>query len=147
MAKKSVCSVCGYECGDEIKFCPNCGGASTIVNDTQGNIPVVQPVQSYSNTTYPQTPAQPTAEPTENFGFSIGGLCTGITALCLSCYSILAIICGVIGIFLCNKGLKSRLPGMAKAGKICSIIAIVLGGVSTIFWIVMIIAGVSFSTF
>ncbi len=74
---------------------------------------------------------------------ALAGMILGIVAIATSCY-IAGFILGIIGLSKSKKALAldAENPevytgaGMAKAGKICSIIGIVVGAISIVYWVV-----------
>ena len=74
---------------------------------------------------------------------AIASLVLGISSLVFGCFFI-GVILGIIGLVLGNKGLaeynnspeKYDGEGMLKAGRICSIIGIVLGGIYVLYYII-----------
>ena len=85
----------------------------------------------------------------------VASLVLGICSLVFGCFFV-GLICGIIGLVLANKGLSvCRIDssytgqGMLKAGKITSIIGIVLGAIYILYYIVavLIIGAAGFSVF
>lgn len=91
----------------------------------------------------------------KNAPYVVASLVLGICSLVFGCFFV-GLICGIIGLVLANKGLSvCRIDssytgqGMLKAGKITSIIGIVLGAIYTLYYIVavLIIGAAGFSVF
>ena len=77
-------------------------------------------------------------------GLQIAGLVLGIIAICLiCCYGLPSLILGIIGLVCALKGNKENKHGVGIAGLVCSIIGIIGGLCSFIYYIV--IVGVLFS--
>lgn len=83
----------------------------------------------------PQTPPPPVqyapAPPKPGNGLAVAGMVLGIVALVLFCIWWLSLPCSIVGLILSGLGLKRSREtgtggGMAKAGLICSIIALAL---------------------
>ena len=82
-------------------------------------------------------PAQPASVPDKAHGLGIAGMVLGIVGLVFAfipCLNFVGIILGVVGVILAAVG-RSKSPkdkqGMATAGVVCSILAIVIG---VIWW-------------
>ena len=140
------CSHCGAQIADGSQFCPNCGKTMTQGSGADGaqNGAPIDFTQNYS--------ADPMAGVNNEEGkpLAIASLVLGIIAV-VCCFtgigSIVAIICGIIGIVLAGKS-KNRgyFGGMRTAGFVLSIIGLVLGVLIFILVIAaMVIAG-SFMT-
>lgn len=77
---------------------------------------------------------------------AIASLVLGISSLVFGCFFV-GIVLGIIGLVLGNKGLaeynanpdKYDGEGMLKAGRITSIIGIVLGGIYVVYYIVAVL--------
>lgn len=74
---------------------------------------------------------------------ALAGMILGIVAIVTSCY-IAGLILGIIGLSKSKKALalNAEYPetytgaGMAQAGKVCSIIGIIVGAISIVYWVV-----------
>ncbi len=117
-----------------------------------------QPVQDNAQQPYAQPNAQqPYGQPQQNGqygqqqygqppvdnsgkGLAIGGLVCGIIGIVTFWVPILPVVMGIIAIILGSMG-KKRLPadqaGLATAGFVCGIIALIIGIIFLIIWIVM----------
>lgn len=91
----------------------------------------------------------------KNAPYAVASLVLGICSLVFGCFFV-GLICGIIGLVLANKGLSvCRIDlsytgqGLLKAGKITSIIGIVLGAIYILYYIVavLIIGAAGFSVF
>ncbi len=79
----------------------------------------------------------------QNAPYAVAALVLGICSIVFGCY--LGIILGIIGLVMAKKGYAAynEAPeqyageGMLKAGKITSIIGIVLGGIGIIYFIIV----------
>ena len=77
--------------------------------------------------------------------YSIASLVLGICSIVFSC-AFLGLVCGIVGLILANNGFKAyRLhpedysgTGMLQAGKVTSIIGVVLGALYVVYWIVIV---------
>jgi hypothetical protein len=95
-----------------------------------------QPV--YSEPVYAQ-PAQGTSFKT-GMGLAIASLACGVMSICLCAYGFLAVPCGIAGLILSGKAVSAGHPSkMPMAGKITSIVGIVLGGIFLLIWLIAII--------
>ncbi len=144
-----ICPSCGAA-NVSGKFCVNCGTAMPEAQPIQQAQPVQQaqpaqpaqpePVYSqpvYSEPVYAQ-PAQGTSFKT-GMGFAIASLACGVMSLCLSyCYGI-GIPFGIAGLILSGKAVAEGHPSkMPLAGKITSIIGIILGAIILLILIIAI---------
>ena len=144
------CNQCGQQLSDETAFCSNCGGSNFEPIANAGDYTYQQPgqqpyyqqpyYQSGQQPNYQQPYQQPTggayqpASPAK--GKAIASLVLGIVALLLCWWGwvgIISIVLSIIGIIL-GIGSRKELPaeqgrGMATAGMICSIIALVLSSI------------------
>lgn len=93
----------------------------------------------------PNADGTPSAAPVQNVvpvqtvnntGSATISLIFGILSIVL-CWSILSIICGCVGIISYRSGKGSTKAGMAKAGKICSIVGMCLYAVLLIFSVLL----------
>ena len=78
----------------------------------------------------------------QNAPGSVAGLVLGICSIVFGCW-IVGLILGIIGLAQSKKAFAGIAAdpalggaGLAKAGKICSIIGIVLGAISIFYWII-----------
>ncbi len=138
MAIKSICKLCGNTVEGEIKFCPICGGETTVTEDMSSPASDASAIPNYSSTdsqstipTYNQ-PMQYNQQTGGKKGCAIAGMIVGISSLVFSCYGIFALIAGAVGLILSIMGLKSDKRGMAVAGVICSAIALVFALITTV---------------
>ena len=123
------CIKCGAEMQDDVQFCPACGAPQQAQEAPQQPY-YAQPQQPYYA---PQQPAQVKPFPV----FGLIGMIAGIVAVITTwflfylgiAFSIVGIIFSAIGMAKRN---ENRMPGMAIAGLVCSIVAIVLTIVSII---------------
>lgn len=80
---------------------------------------------------------------------AVASLVLGIVAICTSCY-VAGLIVGIVGLSKAKKGYEAfnQAPemyngqGMLRTGRILSIISVVVGALSIIFWILY-IAGIA----
>ena len=77
--------------------------------------------------------------------YAVASLVLGICSIVFGCFFV-GIICGIVGLVLANKGLSvcgvdaaCNGQGMLKAGKITSIIGIVLGAIYILYYIVAVL--------
>ena len=90
------------------------------------------------------TPTNP-IQPQENAPYAVASLVLGILSLVIGCLGV-GLVLGIVGLVLGSKGTKAynaqpgryKGEGMLKAGKIMSIIGIVLGGIAVL---VMLVSG------
>ena len=76
---------------------------------------------------------------------SVASLVLGILSIVVSCF-IVGLVLGIIGLVLGNKSIAiyNENPdayngnGIANAGRICSIVGIVFGGLVLLYWVVII---------
>lgn len=72
-------------------------------------------------------------------GIQIASLVLGIIAICLvCCYGLPSVILGIIGLICAIKGNKENKHGVGTAGLVCSIIGIIAGVCSLIYYIVIV---------
>lgn len=82
----------------------------------------------------------------QNVPNAVAALVLGICSLAFGCIFV-GLICGIIGLSLANRGMKEYRSnpdlytgyGMLNAGKIMSIIGIVLGGLYVIYYLVIVL--------
>ncbi len=107
-----------------------------------------QPAQpQYQQPQYQQAGNRPVQKP--NVPNAVAALVLGILSIITSCY-IIGLVLGIIGLVLANKGRQAyqETPdayngyGMLNAGRIMSIIGICLGGLWTLYWIIVAVIGV-----
>ncbi|MBP5655050.1 MAG: hypothetical protein J6X33_06005 [Clostridiales bacterium] len=149
-----ICPTCGAA-NTSGKFCVNCGSAMPEAAAPVQAEPVqaepVQPVQEaqpvyaqpvYSEPVYAQPAAQTTSFKT-GMGLAIASLACGVMSICLSyCYGF-GIPFGIAGLILSGKAVAAGHPSkMPLAGKITSIVGIVLGAVLLFIILMGVIAGV-----
>ncbi len=90
----------------------------------------------------------------ENAPHAVSSMVLGILSIITGCY-IVGFVLGIIGLVLANNGTKEynsnpekyNGEGMLKAGKICSIVGLILGAVSILYWIVVVLVLGSTSAF
>lgn len=94
------------------------------IQQPQGGLQVpTQPVYAPN-----QTPVySPVAQGTDRKGLATAALVLGIVGIPLACCAYLAIIPGLLGVIFGILGIKSSKKGMAIAGIICGLVAIVAG--------------------
>lgn len=122
----------------------------------QGNYPPPQPNPYYNQQQYqqhyyppqPQPVIVPQPVPKVKKGTAIASMILGILSLLLMDHPIISLVCAIISLCLAgsSKRTNGRTLGMATAGKVCSIIALVfdiiiltfafliLLGISSAFW-------------
>ncbi len=143
------CTNCGAEMQDDIKFCPACGAAQ--VSDEQVASQQPQEQQPY----YGQAPQQPYyGQPQQPYAqqpyvpqgtasvkpfpaLGLVGMIFGILAIILTWFLwYLGVVFSIVGLILSAIGVAKRnnyrLAGLAIAGLVCSIVALVLTIVSII---------------
>lgn len=136
------CQNCGSKVEDGLNFCPACGKPVANPNNAQ---PPVQP--TYSPATPPQYGFKPPVVPGKGLG--IAGMVCGIVSLVLFCIWYISIPCAIVGAILSalakNKASEVGMDnGMAKAGIVCSWIAL---GLAILFIVIVaIIAGIGASS-
>ncbi len=124
------CPNCGYYNADGTQFCGSCG--TKLQQAVQQPMQYQQPVQNFQQ----QNVSNPTATKT---------LILGIVAACLCWFPIASIILGIFAIKSSSSTLAYANQGYGKkamgiVGKVLGIVSIVLCGIFTIEWIVLIIA-------
>lgn len=150
-----ICPTCGAS-NTSGKFCVNCGSAQPaaaqpepVVAEPVAAEPVQQaqaePVYSqpvYTEPVYAQ-PAQGGTSFKTGMGLAIASLACGVMSICLSyCYGF-GIPFGIAGLILSGKAVAAGHPSkMPLAGKITSIVGIVLGAVLLFIILMGVIAGV-----
>lgn len=114
---------------------------------------------NYSNNNYNYTPPQdnsnfqiPFSESSmPGYGLSIGSLVCGICSIVFCCcYGIVGVILGIIAIILSGKSTSLNngySSSMAKAGKICGIIGLILGALYFIYVIIAFIFALNSPSF
>lgn len=131
------CKFCGKSIPDEAVICGYCGVPVNQSQIPQSNPPIYQG-SSNQNNTYQENSYSYACPPNYNQnmdgganGIAILSLCLGIGALLLGCCSwFLSLGCIITGIIfsiiaLNNPSVKESSKGMAIAGLVCSIAAIV----------------------
>lgn len=86
--------------------------------------------------------------------YAVASLVLGICSLVLGCF-VIGLVCGIIGLILALKGQNAMQDepgkysgsGMLTAGKVCSIIGIVLGGLGIIYFFFALVFLGSFGLF
>ena len=150
------CSNCGNFVEDNAKFCTSCGQTITEPVYNQPQQPnYTQPQQPYYN--QPQQPnynqpQQPVYNPQPTYynnnqmnpstGKAVASLVLGILS-----FFLFGIVFSIIGYILGNSYLKDPRSnpagfGMAKAGKICSLITMIIWIVVIVIYIILLITGV-----
>ncbi|MBR2476747.1 MAG: zinc-ribbon domain-containing protein [Clostridia bacterium] len=132
----NFCKNCGAQNDPGVKFCQKCG--SPMVPTAP--VAPAAPVSGYATTPY--TPA-PTELPGKGLG--IAGMVLGIIAVVLFCLWYISIPCGIAGIILsCVASGKAKevgmSNGMAKAGVVCSAIAL---GIAVTYIFLGVVVGIS----
>lgn len=88
-----------------------------------------------------QAPPQNNGGDNKANGKQIAGLICGILGICTSCcYGVPGIILGVAGLICSVLGNKESKNGVGIGGLVCSIIALILGVVMLIYYVVIIAA-------
>jgi len=112
------CRNCGREIRDDAEYCTYCGAQ---INSAQ---------PEYRQAGYSSSAVSPAAK-----GAAVSAMVWGIVALA-TCQLPLGFIVGIVGMnkyrFAEALGMTA---GMARAGKIMSIVGIVLGAISSVYWI------------
>lgn len=81
----------------------------------------------------------------QNAPYAVATLVLGICSLVFGCIFV-GLACGIVGVILAKKGLAEYNTnpniyggyGMLNAGKICSIIGIVLGGLYVLYYVIFV---------
>ena len=95
---------------------------------------------AYQNNTYTDNTAgygEPVAEEQKTPGTSIASLILGICGILLDCCCGVGLVFGIIGLILGIVGNKNRKSGVGTAGIVCSVIAIVVGVLTVIYFFVL----------
>lgn len=88
-----------------------------------------------------QAPPENNAGDNKANGKQIAGLICGILGICTSCcYGVPGIILGVAGLICSVLGNKESKNGVGIGGLVCSIIALILGVIMLIYYVVVIAA-------
>ncbi|MBR5515813.1 MAG: zinc ribbon domain-containing protein [Clostridia bacterium] len=140
-----ICKYCGYENGDDVAFCGNCGAILTENNSSDIN----DDATCANNATYYNI--KPEEDPGKSQGvisFVLGLVSivlSGTCGVCAGCYGIVFLavffVASIIGIVMGKKGLKlSKEQGfnnsLATLGIVLCIISIVLIIATTVFWLI-----------
>lgn len=164
MAKR-ICPVCGRMETEDAVYCRECGAKTVEQEDSAGqgygqsgqysgygSNAAGSPYQSsagggtgessqYSNyqdytANIPyQHPIDDGSDNRTN-GLQIAGLVCGILAICsCCCYGVPAVILGIAGLICAVQGNKISKNSLGTAGFICSIIGLVLGVLSTVYYV------------
>lgn len=95
---------------------------------------------AYQNNTYTDNTAvygEPVAEEQKTPGTAIASLILGICGILLDCCCGVGLVFGIIGLILGIVGNKNRKSGVGTAGIVCSVIAIVVGVLTVIYFFVL----------
>ena len=146
-----ICSSCGAVNNTEAKFCENCGkqfeyaGGSPIEENAKP-VQEIQPEPQSAPELKEHVFAEPKPEPIPHKGraitFGIIGFILGINALIFSWVplcQLIFLIMAIIGLVFCNKSRKYMKFKLAGAGKVLSIIAIIICAIFIAFTIFLII--------
>ncbi len=142
-----VCPNCQEKISDDAVFCPSCGAK---IPDPQPEpipdpAPNPQPEPTVAPQPAPYPPQQQVMLVHPPYGKSIASLILGILSIPFDCGFGFGLILGIIGVILGVSGRKStsRFPnardGYSIAGIICSIIGILFGILSTLYYVVVIL--------
>lgn len=102
-------------------------GQNNSYQDNTANVP-------YQSNPYVEVKASGKAS-----GIQIASLVLGIIAICLTCcYGLPSVILGIIGLVCAIKGNKENKHGVGTAGLVCSIIGIIAGICSLIYYIAIV---------
>lgn len=91
-------------------------------------------------------------EQKQNAPYSVASMVLGIVSIVFGC---VGLVCGIIGLVLACKGMNAYYAepekydglGMLKAGKVCSIIGIVLGALAILYVLLIVtVFGATFGT-
>lgn len=93
--------------------------------------------QDNTNMTFQQPPVTPDNDGKAN-GLQIASLVLGIISILLCCcYGAPSVIMGIIGLVCGIKGNKENKNGVGTAGIVCSIIGLIFGVISLIYYIIV----------
>ncbi|MBR1701174.1 MAG: DUF4190 domain-containing protein [Lachnospiraceae bacterium] len=95
---------------------------------------------AYQNNTYTDNTAvygEPVTEEQKTPGTAIASLILGICGILLDCCCGVGLVFGIIGLILGIVGNKNRKSGVGTAGIVCSVIAIVVGVLTVIYFFVL----------
>lgn len=138
MAKR-ICPVCGRMETDDAVYCRECGAKTVEQQDSSGQYggqgAQYSNYQDYTSNIPYQQPMDDGVGNSTN-GLQIAGLVCGILAICsCCCYGIPAVILGIAGVICAVQGNKNGKSSVGTAGFVCSIIGLVLGVMSTIYYV------------
>lgn len=130
------CKYCGKEVEDGTKFCPSCGANLLEEEKPAQAAPEVQPAAE------PVIQGEPKEKVTvAKLIFAIIGFVSGLTALAICWIPFTGMFCAIFGVVFSACGKRSnRCKGLAIAGLVLSIIALVVGAIITIIALVAIVA-------
>lgn len=136
----AFCEKCGGSIGEGVAFCPTCGAPDQQAEAAQPAYE--QP--SYQQPAY-QQPAyqQPAAAEHPKRALCIVTLVLGICSLVLCWAWYLGLPCAIVGMILGKKALEAGEDGMAKAGRIMSIVGLILGCIFFVIFVIGIIIAAS----
>ncbi len=150
------CKNCGSQINEGASFCNNCGTPVKNQNNTatQQSTPVQQPVNQVNNVPpvqqqippmnnnqsygYQQPNNMPPANEKKPIGLAVASMVLGICSLIFYCIWFIALPTAIIGVILSILSLKNPQNGgrgMAIAGLVTSIIALVLAVIILIAYI------------
>lgn len=98
--------------------------------------------QMYQHNT--QSQQQPQQQGTGN---GIACMVLGIVSIVFGCTPLIGLVCGIIAIIMNRKDAQMGIQsGYHKAGNVCGIIGVCLGGLALIYWIVVFCAAACVAT-
>ncbi|WP_251207245.1 DUF4190 domain-containing protein [Acetatifactor aquisgranensis] len=159
---KKICPICGFQDNENAAYCRECGAKMTESggdawsdyeqkgqysggqdNTSQASAGSGTGRQSTQYNNYQDYTANiPYRQSADDFGsnngangLQIAGLVCGILAICsCCCYGVPAVILGIAGIICAAMGNKTSKNGIGTGGLVCSIIGLILGVISTIYY-------------
>lgn len=147
------CTECGAQLKEDARFCEQCGARVEDGSRSSGDNSYSEYIQSRmenaENSENPESRYQDytdsvkgtyeeenTEEANAGTNNSVISLIMGLLSLVFCCCAILGIIPGIVGIIFYNKAKKNgEQSGLAVAGLVCSIIGIVFGGITLIYYL------------
>ena len=136
------CNQCGTENEVGSRYCRTCGALLDSVNQEQTFFqsepqePKVEPAPVQTRVEPTPTPA-PTRMPQQEIGNGIACMVLGIVSIVFGCTPLVGLVCGIIAIIMNQKDAKQGIQtSYHKAGNICGIIGVCLGGISLVYWVI-----------